>query len=61
MYHYRQCITQREHELQAKIDELMLEFCEDEMSLAQKRNWGRHQQTVLMFQKMKKMPRWWNW
>lgn len=29
--------------LQARIDELMLEFCPDEMTEAQKANWARHQ------------------
>ena len=29
--------------LQARIDELMLEYCPDEMTEAQKANWARHQ------------------
>ena len=30
--------------LQAQLDALMLEFCPDEMTEAQKENWARHQQ-----------------
>lgn len=32
--------------LQARIDELMLEHCPEEMTEAQKENWARHQQPV---------------
>jgi len=31
-------------ELQAKVDALMLEYCPDEMTAAQKENWARHQE-----------------
>lgn len=34
------------NDLQAKIDALMLEYCPDEMSEAQKERWARHQQPV---------------
>lgn len=47
------CILVTEHEYnqlkielaskQAKIDELMLEFCPDQMTEAQKDNWAKHQ------------------
>lgn len=32
--------------LQCKIDALMLEYCPDEMTEAQKENWAKHQRTV---------------
>ena len=32
--------------LQARIDDLMLEFCPDEMTEAQRANWARHQKPV---------------
>lgn len=32
--------------LQARIDELMLEYCPEEMTEAQKANWARHQRPV---------------
>jgi len=34
----------RINHLQAKIDELMLEYCPDEMTEEQMENWGKHQQ-----------------
>lgn len=34
------------NDLQAKIDALMLEYCPDEMTEAQKERWARHQQPV---------------
>ena len=33
-------------EKQAKIDALMLEFCQEEMTEAQKENWAKHQRPV---------------
>lgn len=33
--------------LQARVDALMLEFCPDEMTDAQKENWARHQRPAL--------------
>lgn len=33
-------------ERQAKIDALMLEYCPDEMTEAQKENWAKHQRPV---------------
>ena len=39
-------VTKFADERQAKIDALMLEYCPDEMTEAQKENWAKHQRPV---------------
>jgi len=41
-YNYMGAMADCEH-LQARIDELMLEYCPDEMTPEQLDNWGKHQ------------------
>ena len=35
--------------LQARVDELMLEYCPDEMSEEQKITWGEHQKPLIAY------------
>ena len=41
---WRMVPTEREEELQARIDALMLEYCPDEMTPEQLANWAAHQE-----------------
>ncbi len=40
------CLKEDLEEKQAKIDSLMLEYCPNEMTKAQKDNWAKHQKPV---------------
>lgn len=40
-------VAEKADAIQARLDALMLEFCPEEMTEAQKANWARHQKPVI--------------